>query len=118
MMLNSAVEETKDLAEWVAESMHVAAPNGKNLLSAKEDNMLADQATTTNVAERMREYFILHSEAELHLLGIVNHAHISGNLNDLRHIADQLVEQGDLVVGVRNGARYYKLAKKSSEKLV
>jgi hypothetical protein len=111
MMLNSAVEETKDLAEWVAGSMRVAAPNGKNLLSAKEGNMLTDHATTTNVAKRIHEYFMLHPDAELHLLGIVNHAHISGNLNDLRHIADRLVEQGDLVVGVRNGARYYKLSR-------
>lgn len=110
MMLNSAVEETKDLAEWVAESMRVTAPNGRNLLSAKEGNMLVDYATTTDVAERIREYFILHPDEELHLLGIVKHAHVSGNLNDLRRITDELVAHGDLIVEVRNGARYYKLA--------
>jgi hypothetical protein len=110
MMLNAAVEETKDLAEWVAESMRVAATNGKDLLSAKEDNMLVDYATTTDVAEQIREYFILHPDEELHLLGIVKHAHVSGNLNELRRIADALVAQGDLVVKSRHGARYYRLA--------
>jgi Fe-S oxidoreductase len=111
MMLNSAVDETKDLAEWVAESMRVTAPNGRNLLSAKEGNMLVDNATTTDVAEQIREYFILHPDEELHLLEIVKQAHVSGNLNELRRIADELVEQGDLVVNSRYGARYYKLAK-------
>jgi Fe-S oxidoreductase len=112
MMLNSAVEETKDLAEWVAESMRVTAPNGRNLVSVKEGNMLVDHATTTDAAKKIHEYFILHPEEELHLLEIVNHAHISGNLNDLRQIADALVAQGDLVVETRYGARYYKHAKK------
>lgn len=110
MMLNSAVEETKDLAEWVAESMCVAVPNGGNLSAAKEGNMLVDDATTTGVAEKIREYFILHPDEELHLLGIVKQARVSGVLNDLRKVADRLVEQGDLIVEVRYGARYYKLA--------
>jgi Fe-S oxidoreductase len=112
MMLNSAVEETKDLAEWVAESMRVAEHNGRKLLSATEGNMLVDYATTTEVADQIRQYFILHPGEELHLLGIVKHAHVSGNLNELRHIADELVAQGDLVVETRYGARYYRLAKK------
>jgi Fe-S oxidoreductase len=118
MMLNSAVEETKDLAEWVAESISLSPHNGRSLLSVKEGNMLVDDATTTDIAEQMREYFVLHPDEELHLLGLVKDAHISGELNDLRRIADQLVEQGDLVVEVRYGARYYKLAsrKKSFEK--
>lgn len=72
--------------------------------------MLVDEATTTEVAKKIREYFTLHPGEELHLLGIVKDAHISGELNDLRRVADHLVEQGDLVVEVRSGARYYKLA--------
>lgn len=110
MMLNSAVEDTRDLAEWVAEAIILSPQNGRRLLSAKEGNMLVDEATTTNVAEQMREYFALHPEQELHLLGIVKDAHISGELNELRKVADRLVEQGDLIVEVRYGARYYKLA--------
>ncbi len=47
---------------------------------------------------------------ELHLLDIVKQAHVSGNLNELRRIADELVEQGELVVKSRYGARYYRLA--------
>jgi Fe-S oxidoreductase len=110
MMLNSAVEETKDLAEWVAEAMRMTAHNGGNLLSTKEGNMLVDYTTTMDVVEQIREYFILHPDEELHLLGIVKHAHVSGNLNELRRIPDELVTQGDLVVETRFGARYYKLA--------
>jgi Fe-S oxidoreductase len=145
MMLNAAVEETKDLAELIAESMLQANRNatfksqpqtpspGKNLrsynsfigandemdsLSVKEADMLVEYETTAEVAEaeateRIREYFILHPDEELHLLGIVQHAHLSGKLNDLRRIADELVAQGDLVVESRNGARYYKLAPRS-----
>ncbi len=109
-MLNAAAEETKDLAELVAESMRVNEHNGRNLLSAKEGNMIVDYATTTEIAAQIREYFIVHPDEELHLLGIVKHAHVSGNLNELRRIADELVAQGDLVVETRYGARYYKLA--------
>jgi hypothetical protein len=115
MMLNAAVEETKDLAELVAEAMLSTNHDEMDSLSLKEADMLVDYATTaeavgTEIAEKIREYFILHPDEGLHLLGIVKHAHVSGRLNDLRRIADELVEQGDLVVESRNGARYYKLA--------
>jgi Fe-S oxidoreductase len=103
MMLNAAVEETKDLAELIAESMRLT--NGQ-----KEEAMFVDYETTTDVATKIREYFTLHPDEELHLLGIVKQAHISGNLNELRRLADKMVEQGDLVVNSRHGARYYKLA--------
>ncbi len=110
MMLNAAVEESKDLAELIAESMLFVEPEARELVSTKESAMLVDYETTTGIAEKIREYFIFHPDEKLHLLGIVKHARVSGKLKDLRRIADELVAQGDLVVEKRFGARYYRLA--------
>jgi hypothetical protein len=110
MMLNTAVEESKDLAELIAESMRFIEHDARELVSTKESAMLVDYETTTGIAEKIREYFIFHPEEKLHLLGIVKHARVSGKLKDLRRIADDLVAQGDLVVEKRFGARYYRLA--------
>lgn len=74
--------------------------------------MLVDYEVNNEIAQKIRAYFILHPEEELHLLGIVKHVHVGGNLNELRQIADELVEQGDLTVKSRYGARYYKLTKR------
>lgn len=114
MMLNAAVDETKDLAEIVAEAMHIVSNSSSPRPSEVEQEVGMSNQTviSTDAAARLKAYFVAHPAEELHLLEIVQKAHTSGNLADLQRAADLLVKNGDLVVTVRNGARYYHFASK------
>lgn len=114
MMLNAAVEETKDLAEIVAEAMHIVSnsPSQRQSEVEKEAGMSNQAVTSTEAAAHIKAYFLAHPAEELHLLEIVQKAHLSGNLAELQRAADLLVKNGDLAVLARNGARYYRIAAK------
>jgi hypothetical protein len=47
-----AVEESKDLAELIAESMRFIEHDARELVSTKESAMLVDYETTTGIAEK------------------------------------------------------------------
>ena len=114
MMLNAAVDETKDLAEVVAEAMQIVSNSQSQRQTEveKEVDMSNQTVTSTDAAARIKEYFLAHPAEELHLLGIVQKAHVGGNLTELERAADLLVKSGDLVMTARNGARYYRFASK------
>ncbi len=114
MMLNAAVDETKDLAEVVAAAMQIVSnPQSQRPTEVEKEVEMSNQpVTSTDAAARIKAYFRAHPAEELHLLGIVQKAQISGNLKELEHIADRLVQNGDLMMTVRGGARYYRFAAK------
>jgi Fe-S oxidoreductase len=105
MMLDATVDQTWDIAEAVAHAVrHAARPLGGN-----GGTMYLAHPSTVDIEERILKMFALHPEDELQLLEIAGKSHISGRLDDLKHAADALVENGALHLTHRDGARFYGL---------
>jgi hypothetical protein len=105
MMLDATVDQTWDIAEAVAHAVR----NAGRPLGGNGGTMYLAHPSTVDIEERILKMFALHPEDELQLLEIAGKSHISGRLDDLKHAADALVENGALHLTHRDGARYYGL---------
>jgi Fe-S oxidoreductase len=109
MMLGAVVDQTKDLAEVVADCIRVCQPERSGRL-AKGGQMLLSTPYSEDLATQIMEVFLHDPQCEMQLLNVACKAHFSGKLRDLRHAADHLVETGELALSEHGGGRYYRLA--------
>jgi Fe-S oxidoreductase len=109
MMLGAVVDQTKDLAEVVAESIRIYPPESGDR-PAKGGQMLLSTPYSEDLATQIMDVFQHDPTCEMQLLNVAGKAHFSGKLCDLRHAADHLVETGELILCEHGGGRYYRLA--------
>jgi len=114
MMLSAAVDETRDIAEIVADSIRLAqAQSGLELKVEKGGPMFASTTYSAELAVKIKEVFEHEPQAEMQLLNLAGRTHFSGKLGELKHAADHLVETGELQEKHHGGGTYYHLGKTS-----
>ncbi len=105
MMLDAAAEETRDIAEIVADAIRLPA------VILEKGEPMCSLVYSEALAHRVLRIFEQCPGTELQLLNVAGRAHFSGKLSELRHAADHLVETGDLCLLRHSGARYYRLGR-------
>lgn len=107
MMLDAAVDETRDIAELLAAAL--PAPPSIQPVPEEGRPTRGTVEQSPGLEARILGIFSTHPDEELQLLDIAGRAHLSCRLGDLRHAADRLVETGQLRLCQHGGARYYRL---------
>ena len=113
MMLGAAVDETKDIAEIVADSIRQAQAQSLGVGNRVGEGgpMFASIEYSADLAIKILEVFEHEPQAEMQLLNLAGKAHYSGKLGELKHAADHLVQTGKLQEMHHGGGTYYHLGK-------
>jgi len=113
MMLGAAVDETKDIAEIVADSIRLAQAQTLGLENKIGEGgpMIASITYSADLAIKIMEVFEHEPQTEMQLLNLAGRTHFSGRLGELKHAADHLVKTGELEEHHHGGGTYYHLGK-------